>query len=439
MREPRRLEHLGVEVRRLEHDLAGVRGAHRRALDREVAGAFDVDHEVIARDATDRADLVAAVLEIDLIADRDLDVVRGRHSASVPPRHAAALGNALIRARGAPPATSIRVPAELPITAVQLATLVDAPPEGDAWLHEPKLDGYRVVAHKRGRTVHLYTRRFLDWTDQLPRIAGAVAALPCAEAVLDGEAAVVLGDGRTSFQALQNRLADAVYFAFDLLELDGAPLTGQPLEARKQKLAALLAHGDGDALRYTDHVVGRGADMFANACRLGLEGIVSKRRDEPYHPGRGHGWLKIKCLQRQELVIGGFTDPDGARTGFGALLVGTYRHGRLTYAGKVGTGYSTATLRELRGRLDTLARAESPFEPVPPRAWIGSAPRWVAPELVCEVAFQEWTHDGRLRHPSFQGLRRDKRAKDVVREEPSAAAGVTATASSTAARRSRRR
>jgi bifunctional non-homologous end joining protein LigD len=175
-------------------------------------------------------------------------------------------------------------------------------------------------------------------------------------------------------------------------------------------------------IRYSDHVVGEGARFFALACRSGLEGIVSKRRDQPYLPGRGHAWLKIKCVQRQELVIGGFTEPEGSRVGLGALLVGYHDAGRLVYAGKVGTGYTQRMLVDLRARLDPLVQPASPFEPEPPRAWTGRHRRWVEPVLVAEIAFGEWTADGRLRHPSFQGLRLDKRPADVVRERPAGAA-----------------
>jgi bifunctional non-homologous end joining protein LigD len=241
--------------------------------------------------------------------------------------------------------------------------------------------------------------------------------------VIDGEVCAMLSDGRTSFQALQNRrdAGQLAYFAFDLLALDGEDLTAQPLEQRKAHLEQLVARMRGvqpGVIRYSDHVIGGGPAFFAAACQRGLEGIISKRRDKPYQPGRGTGWLKIKCLLRQELVIGGFTDPEGSRRGIGALLVGHYDGPRLVYAGKVGTGYTQKLLIELRDRLDRLARDASPFSPEPPRAWTGAGRHWVAPELVAEVAFSEWTDDGRLRHPSFQGLRLDKLARDVIREEP---------------------
>lgn len=311
---------------------------------------------------------------------------------------------------------------ERPVAELQLATLVDQPPEGPEWLHEQKFDGYRIVAVAMRGEVRLLSRRFKDWTAEFPTVAAAVAALPVERVVLDGEVAAVLPSGVTSFQALQNARdsADIAYFVFDLLAVDGDDLADLPLEQRKARLEELVKprRGKPGVLRYSDHVTGSGRELFALACKRGLEGIVSKRRDQPYRPGRGPHWLKTKCLLRQELVIGGFTDPERSRVGFGALLVGHYDRGHLRYAGKVGTGYSHATLLDLREQLAALERPASPFDPEPPRAWTGASRHWVAPELVAEVSFSEWTNDGRLRHPSFQGLRRDKSPRDVVRETP---------------------
>jgi bifunctional non-homologous end joining protein LigD len=311
---------------------------------------------------------------------------------------------------------------EPPVRELQLATLVGAPPEGPEWVHEQKFDGYRIVAERDRGKVRLLSRRFKDWTAEFPTVAAAVAELPVERVVLDGEVAAVLPDGRTSFQALQAERggANLAYFVFDLLALDGEDLTRLPLDERKARLAALVERKRArpGLIRYSDHVVGSGREFFALACQRGLEGIISKRRDQAYTPGRGPGWQKTKCLLRQELVVGGFTEPERSRVGIGALLVGYYDGARLAYAGKVGTGYSHAMLRELRAMLEPLERAASPFSPVPARAWTGASRRWVAPELVVEVAFTEWTNDGRLRHPSFQGLRRDKPARDVVRETP---------------------
>jgi DNA ligase D-like protein (predicted ligase) len=204
----------------------------------------------------------------------------------------------------------------LPIKELQLATLVEEAPEGPEWLHEQKFDGYRILADKQGDRVRLASRRFKDWTGEFPSIAAAIAKLSVDRVVLDGEVCVVMPDGRTSFQALQGSFgtsgANLVYFVFDLLALDDEVLTTLPLEQRKQRLAKLLGKKSGP-LRYSDHVVGSGAEFFALACKQGLEGIISKRRDRPYVPGRGKTWLKTKCLLRQELVIGGFTDPEGSR------------------------------------------------------------------------------------------------------------------------------
>jgi bifunctional non-homologous end joining protein LigD len=305
------------------------------------------------------------------------------------------------------------------LKSLQLAQLVDKPPEGDEWLHEQKFDGYRILAKIDGRRRQLLSRRFRDWTQQFPTVVDALATLRCKQAVLDGEVAVVMPDGRTSFQALQNafgrRDANIVYFVFDLLQLDGESLAHLPLEERKQRLAGLLGKTQG-VVRYSDHVIGNGGRFFELACKRGLEGIVSKRRDRPYAPGRGASWVKTKCLLRQEFVIGGYTAPEGTRTHIGALLVGYHQDGKLVYAGKVGTGFSMKTLVELKRALTPHELARCPFTPEPPRAWTGPNRHWVMPVLVGEVAFSEWTNDGRLRHPSFQGLRADKPAADIVRE-----------------------
>jgi bifunctional non-homologous end joining protein LigD len=306
-----------------------------------------------------------------------------------------------------------------PVKELQLAKLVAEPPEGPEWLHEQKFDGYRILADKAGDKVRLYTRRFNDWTAEFPTVAEAVAKLPCERALIDGEVAAVLPDGRTSFQALQNagNGANLAYFAFDLLAIDGEDLTKRPLIERKQRLHELVGTQHG-LIRYSDHVEGSGRRFFELACKQRLEGIVSKRRDSAYTGGRGGAWLKTKCLLRQELVIGGYTDPEGARTHIGALLVGYHEKGKLVYAGKVGTGFSQKLLVELKALLDPLETKASPFSPEPLRAWTGPGRHWVEPKLVGEVSFSEWTADGRLRHPSFQGLRKDKRAADVIRERP---------------------
>ena len=305
----------------------------------------------------------------------------------------------------------------------QLAQLEKEPPEGSGWVHEVKYDGYRIGCAVEGGRATLWSRRGKDWTAQFPEIAAAAARLPVRTALLDGEVAVVLPDGRTSFQALQNVLstgpgAELAYFVFDLLWLDGEDLAPRPLLERKTTLARLVGRRERGALRFARHLAGGGKAAFREACRDGLEGIVSKRSEAPYQPGRGGGWVKVKCVLRQELVIGGFTDPEGSREGLGALLVG-YRDGpALRFAGKVGTGFTNASAVALRRRLGRMERGAAPFSPPPAR--LGRSVHWVEPSLVCEVAFTEWTADGKIRHPSFQGLREDKEPGEVVREGPGA-------------------
>jgi bifunctional non-homologous end joining protein LigD len=336
-----------------------------------------------------------------------------RYRVSQAPRSAA-------RASGARRAA---MPAEVE---PQQATLVAQPPEGDEWLHEMKFDGYRILARLDGGRVRLTSRGGHDWTERFPDIAAALKELPLRRALFDGEATVVLADGTTSFSALQNagalppgaRLA---YFAFDLLYLGDSDLRRAPLEERKQLLQELLPSG-GDTLRYSDHVVGSGSRFLTAACRMALEGIVSKRRDGAHRPGRGTDWLKAKCHREQEVVIGGFTEPNGSREGIGALLVGVHEQdGSLHYAGKVGTGFTAAAARDLRRRLAPLETKVRPFAPGKgvPRA------HFVEPRLVAQVRFTEWTSDGRMRHPSFEGLREDKEASEVTREKeaPSAPRG----------------
>jgi len=306
---------------------------------------------------------------------------------------------------------------------VALATLVETPPEGSGWLHEIKLDGYRIVGRVEAGEVTLLTRRGNDWTARAPSVASVLARLPVQNAVLDGEIVSLRSSGVSDFQALQNALSEGrsqslVYYAFDLMFLDGLDLRPLPLLERKTALAALLAKAKSDGhLRLSEHVEGRGQAVFDRACKLGLEGTIAKRADAPYRAGRGRDWLKIKCIARQEFVIGGYTPPGGSRTHIGALLLGVREGDDLRYAGKVGTGFSVASLRDLHARLEPLRQAECPFSPRPSGALVKGA-KWVKPSLVAEIAFTEFTADGRLRHPSFQGLREDKPAAAVVRERP---------------------
>jgi len=307
----------------------------------------------------------------------------------------------------------------------QLATLVDEPPQGDDWLHEQKFDGYRIGLVKDGENVSLQSRRNLDWAAQFPDVVAAGAELRAQTAVLDGEVAILLPNGVTSFGGLHENTPGSklVYFAFDLLHLDGRDLRPSPIEERKEELRKLLGRGKSGTIRYATHVVGNGEAFFRHATELGLEGMVSKRRGSPYRPGRNTDWLKTKVLRRQEFVIGGFTLPEGARQGVGAILIGYYEDRHLRWAGKVGTGigWNATFLGKLRKRFDALVTDTSPFHPPVSDSWLRKNARWLRPELVAEVAFLEWTPDGRLRHPSMQGLREDKLAKDVVREGTSKA------------------
>jgi bifunctional non-homologous end joining protein LigD len=312
--------------------------------------------------------------------------------------------------------------ARRPIRELQLATLVAEAPEGPEWLHELKFDGYRMLAELDRGKVRLLSRRFKDWTAEFPGVTAAVAKLSASGALIDGEVTVVQPDGRTSFQALQNARIGAhiTFFVFDLLALDGDDLTGSPLEERKARLEQLVQPlcGNHGVICYSDHIIGHGRALFEFARERGLEGIISKRRDKPYIPGRGSTWRKTKCRLRQAFVVGGFTDPEGSRPGFGALLVGYYASGKLVYAGNVGTGFSDKLLQDLRSLLEMIEQPTSAFSPEPQRSWTGGKRHWVEPKLVCEVAFSEWTTDGRLRHQSFQCFRADTPAGGVVREPP---------------------
>jgi len=306
----------------------------------------------------------------------------------------------------------------------QLATLVKDAPSGDGWLHEIKYDGYRIGCRIRGGRVTLISRNGKDWTAAFPAVAKAAAALPVTDALIDGEVAIVLPDGRTSFQMLQNvssgSTADGtlIYFVFDLLRLEGERVQALPLLDRKARLKALVGKRKASRIRYAEHVQGNGPAFFQQACRLGLEGIISKRASEPYRAGRHGDWVKTKCVLEQEFVIGGFTDPEGSRAGIGALLIGHYLDSKLIFSGKVGTGFSHTVALELRRRLNAIEQKSCPFDP-PPEGRLGKTAHWVKPQLVCQVVFTEWTADGKIRHPSFLGLRTDKKPKEVSRERAS--------------------
>jgi bifunctional non-homologous end joining protein LigD len=304
----------------------------------------------------------------------------------------------------------------------QLATLVDKPPVGDAWFHELKLDGYRLLCHLDRGQVRFWTRNRKDWTAKFPALGKAVKALRLKSAILDGEVVALDAEGRASFQKLQqqinkNSAAGLMFHVFDLVYIDGFLLTGCPLHARKRMLAEVFERVDEKSpLRFSDHIEGNGAQFFKEACKFGLEGIVSKLADSVYVSTRSRNWLKVKCLRRQEFVIAGYTLSDKGIP-FSSLVLGVYDKGKLIYAGRAGTGFSNQMRVDLKKTLDKLARRTRPFAVIPSDPGLRRA-IWTEPALVGEVAFTEWTDEGIIRHPSFQGLREDKKPTEVVREEP---------------------
>lgn len=326
----------------------------------------------------------------------------------------------------------------------QLATLVREAPDGDDWLHEIKFDGYRILARVESGRARLLSRNGKDWTERFPEIARLLETLPAEAALLDGEVVALESGGNSSFRRLQEALSAGrtqalVYQAFDLLHLDGLDLTGVGQLERKQTLQPLLSAAGlvgSSRVRYTDHLEGRGGAFHAQVCRLGLEGMISKRTDARYRSERTRAWLKVKCTRHQELLVGGYTDPGGARSAFGALLLGARDEaGRLAYAGKVGTGFSERQLGELHGRLQALEVEASPFDPAPPERGV----HWVEPVLVVEVEFTEWTGDGMLRHPVYRGLREDRDPDEITLPPPAGRAAAASVGRNGGDRTQRRR
>jgi DNA ligase D-like protein (predicted ligase) len=305
-----------------------------------------------------------------------------------------------------------------------LATLTDRRFSDPGWIFERKLDGERCLTFRSGSTVRMLSRNQELINASYPEVVEAFERQGADDFVVDGE--VVAFEGRqTSFARLQRRMhvrdperarrtGVAVFlYLFDVLHVDGHDCTRLELIERKALLRRLLTFGD--PLRFTIHRRGAGETFWREACGKGWEGVIAKRADSPYVPRRSPDWLKFKCVTEQEFVIGGYTDPQGSRKGLGALLVGYYEGGKLRYAGKVGTGFNEEILADLRARLSALERDDPPFAPdTLPRTGV----HWVEPRLVCQIGFAEWTGAGRLRHPRFLGLRRDKRPQEVVRERP---------------------
>jgi DNA ligase D-like protein (predicted ligase) len=306
-----------------------------------------------------------------------------------------------------------------------LATLTDRPFSDPDWIFERKLDGVRLLAFRRRGAARLLTRNRKRRDAAYPEIVDAFESMKGPDVVVDGEV-VALAGGVSSFARLQGRMKiedrerarttgiAVAYYAFDLPWLDGHDLSDLPLRERKALLRKTLAFDD--PIRFTPHRNTHGEEFLEEACARGWEGLIAKRADGPYVYGRSRDWLKLKCVNRQEFVIGGYTEPRGGRVGFGALLIGFHDDGELRYAGKVGTGFDDATLVELGDRLESLERSSPPFAAT--RGLPRKGVHWVAPRLVAEIAFTEWTGDDKLRHPRFVGLRSDKRAAEVVKETP---------------------
>ncbi|MER9307185.1 DNA ligase D [Mesorhizobium sp. M0293] len=323
----------------------------------------------------------------------------------------------------------------------QLATLEREAPPGKDWLHEVKFDGYRMQAQIAGTDVRLLTRTGLDWTEKFGgEIIAELAGLKCSDAIIDGEIVVLADSGVSSFALLQADLSAKrtdrfLYYVFDVMRLDGEDLRAEPLVERKQALRDLLGKQREDAaVRFSDHFAEPGNIMLEHVCRMGLEGVVSKRADAPYRSGRGPTWVKSKCTERQEFVIGGYLPSDKTGRGLRSILVGFHEGGKLHYAGRVGTGFSGKVATDLKKKLDALTAKSSPFDKAVPK---GKGLVWVKPELVGEVEFRSWTSDRIIRHASFQGLREDKPAEEVVQEKPKASTGkapVTAKPAGSAAR-----
>ena len=316
----------------------------------------------------------------------------------------------------------VAFPSEL---APQLASLVDRPPTGDEWFYEIKFDGYRVLTRADGPNVHCFTRNGHDWSARLPGIVKATKALGLKQTWLDGEVVVYGSDGLPDFQALQNAFESKhpgpiQYQLFDMPFHAGHDLREQPIEDRRSRLKAVLAANTGDLLRCSEAFDQNPQALLSSARSLGVEGLIGKRKGSPYRSRRSSDWIKLKARQRQEFVIGGFTDPKGSRTGIGSLMLGVHAaDGRLHYAGNVGSGFDERTLAVLRARLDKLASPRSAFVDAPARvgARKDAMPRWVKPTLLAEVSFAQWTHDQHVRHAVFHGLRDDKTACGIAREQ----------------------
>ncbi|MEW6219874.1 MAG: DNA ligase D [Thermodesulfobacteriota bacterium] len=355
-----------------------------------------------------------------ILDDKPASAASGRSLAEI----AAAAGDAAAPSLAASALPQARPAPQPAFLSPQLATLVSQPPTGDAWIHEIKLDGYRILAVIAEGRITLRSRHGKDWTGRFPAVVAALAAWPVSQAILDGEIVIIRPDGTSDFQALQEALRSGqaeriVYCLFDLPHCAGYDLAATPLLERKRLLASLIARlpPESGIIRASDHIQANGPEVFRQACDLGTEGLVSKEAASPYEPRRSRTWLKTTCRQRQELVVGGWSEPAGGGPGFGALLVGYFDQGELRYAGRVGTGFSRPARRQLGELLPAVEQPRTAFVN-PPTGAAARGLHWTRPALVAEVAFRGWTRDQVLRLASFQGLRHDKPPEDVGRETP---------------------
>lgn len=323
-------------------------------------------------------------------------------------------------------------PAPLDFIEPMKAKLVENPPQDEGWLYEVKFDGFRALAVIRKGVVRLVSRTENEMTSKFPEVVEALEKMKLPDCILDGEIVALDKDGRFSFQALQSydlgqEQPPLLYYAFDLLKLKGRSCMSQPLTKRKEQLKELL--GRSKIIRFSSSLEGDVQDLLKEAAKLKLEGLIGKKADSTYEAGKRSGqWIKLKMIAQQEVVIGGYTEPTGSRKHFGALIVGVYEKGELICTGKVGTGFNTALLKELHALFKPLEKEACPFANIPVESrgrWGQGITRsemknctWLKPQLVCQVKFAEWTRDGRMRQPVFLGLRKDKRARDVVREQP---------------------
>ena len=362
-------------------------------------------------------------------------ILRTRIKAALKKKEEVGLVGSLHRKDGGRPGAP-SLPTDLPSARARFiepmkARLAEKPSADGDWSYELKFDGIRLIAVKTGKKVSLLSRNKNELAGRFPEIVEAIGKLPARECVIDGEVVALDAEGRSSFQLLQardmeRRKSPVYFYAFDLLQLDGGSLIALPLKARKDVLEKLCADA-GDPIRYSAEIGDDARALLEEVKRRGLEGIVAKQRNSVYEPGRRSGaWIKLKCVNEQEFVIGGYTPPEGSRKYFGAILVGYYKENRLMFAGKVGTGFTANSLSALHKKFRAEERDDCPFEDLPSKQngkWVQAITpsmmrklHWVNPVFVCEIKFAEWTRDGKLRAPVFLGLRDDKKPKEVGRE-----------------------